>query len=361
MRAVPVQKSIKRSAAIGVLTAVAIAGLAACTSGATSASSQAAGAESFSGEMAAATTGVAAPELERNALDAPSQAADQPAVTPELPATVPVDGSKVIKTGNLSVRLLVGPVAPTDDRQADRDANAAARATAITQAGAGARSIAVAAGGFQAGADGGGSSMSLTLRVPAEQYDAVVDKLAALGELTNRTETSQDVTAQVADVNSRVESMTASVARVRALLASATDISDVISIESELAVREANLESLQQQQAALSGQVALSTISMTLTAVTTDAAGTEPVPQDSGFIAGLNSGWAALLGFLGGLAGVLGVLLPFLPVIALAGLLIWWLIRRARRSRSGPADPATPGTAPTAAPETQQPVGVGSG
>ena len=360
MRAVPGRKSIKRSAAIGVLTAVAIAGLAACTSGATSASSQAAGAESFSGEMAAATTGVAAPELERNALDAPSQAADQP-VTPELPATVPVDGSKVIKTGNLSVRLLVEPVAPTDDQQADRDANAAARAAAITRAGAGARSIAVAAGGFQAGADGGGSSMSLTLRVPAEQYDAVVDKLAALGELTNRTETSQDVTAQVADVTSRVESMTASVARVRALLASATDISDVISIESELAVREANLESLQQQQAALSGQVALSTISMTLTAVTTDAAGTEPVPQDSGFIAGLNSGWAALLGFLGGLAGVLGVLLPFLPVIALAGLLIWWLIRRARRSRSGPADPATPGTAPTAAPETQQPVGVGSG
>jgi hypothetical protein len=348
----------KRSAAIGVLAAVAIAGLAACTSGATSASSQAAGAESFSGEMAAAATGVAAPEPDRNALDAPAAAADQPAVTPELPATVPVDGSKVIKTGNLSVRLLVEPVAPTDDQQADRDANAAARAAAITRAGAGARSIAVAAGGFQAGADGGGSSMSLTLRVPAEQYDAVVDKLAALGELTNRTETSQDVTAQVADVNSRVESMTASVARVRALLASATDISDVISIESELAVREANLESLQQQQAALSGQVALSTISMTLTAVTTDAAGTEPAPQDSGFIAGLNSGWAALLGFLGGLAGVLGVLLPFLPVIALAGLLIWWLIRRAR---SGPADPATPGTAPTAAPETQQPVGVGSG
>ena len=184
---------------------------------------------------------------------------------------------------------------------------------------------------------------------------------AVLLELTNRTETSQDVTAQVADVNSRVESMTASVARVRALLASATGISDVISIESELAVREANLESLQQQQAALSGQVALSTISITLTAVTTDAAGTEPAPQDSGFIAGLNSGWAAMLGFLGGLAGVLGALLPFLPLIALAGLLIWWLIRRARRARSAQTDPITPRPQQTAAPETQQPVGVGSG
>ena len=74
------------------------------------------------------------------------------------------------------------------------------------------------------------------------------------------------MTGQVVDVNSRVDSMTASVARVRALLAQATSIADVISIESELSVREANLESLQQQQAALGGQVALSTISLSITA-----------------------------------------------------------------------------------------------
>ena len=139
------------------------------------------------------------------------------------------------------------------------------------------RGIATAAGGFQSSADGGGSQMTVTLRVPADQYDAVVDKLAALGEVTERTESSQDVTAQVVDVNSRVESMTASVARVRALLAQATNIADVISIESELSVREANLESLQQQQAALSGQVAMSTISLALTAVTNDPQATEPV------------------------------------------------------------------------------------
>ena len=294
--------------------------------------------------------------------DGSAPAADQSAAAVGQLVTAPVDGSKVIKTGDLSVRLVVEPVAATDDQRADREANATARAAALAQAGASARSIALAAGGFQSSADGGGSLMNLTLRVPAEQYDAVVDKLAALGELTNRTETSQDVTAQVADVNSRVESMTASVARVRALLAAATDITDVISIESELAAREANLESLQQQQAALSGQVAMSTISMTLTAVTKDAAGIEPVTQDSGFITGLNSGWAALLGFLGGLAAAFGLILPFLPLIIAAGLLIWWLIRRSRRrSRPAPADPVAPRPEPAAAPEAPEPVGVGSG
>jgi predicted lipid-binding transport protein (Tim44 family) len=117
----------------------------------------------------------------------------------------------------------------------------------------------------------------------------------------------------------------------------------VIAIESELAVREANLESLQQQQAALGGQVALSTVSLTLTAVTKDGAVTEPDVTGGGFIAGLTSGWAALLGFLGGLAGVFGAVLPFLPLIAAGVLLIWWVVRRARRRSRSMAGSAAPG------------------
>ena len=94
----------------------------------------------------------------------------------------------------------------------------------------------------------------ITMRVPVERYAAVINKILALGELTSRTESSQDVTADVVDVNSRVKTMTASVARIRTLLSKATRIGDVIAIESELAVREADLESLEQQQASLGGR-----------------------------------------------------------------------------------------------------------
>lgn len=92
------------------------------------------------------------------------------------------------------------------------------------------------------------------MRVPVERYAAVINKILTLGELTSRTESSQDVTADVVDVNSRVKTMTASVARIRTLLSKATRIGDVIAIESELAVREADLESLEQQQASLGGR-----------------------------------------------------------------------------------------------------------
>lgn len=357
--------AVGRAVSITGVVAAAVIALAGCTSGSTSSSAT----ESF----AAATSAAAAAAPARDAAGAADSAAGAAggvgeaetgaAVDPAAPlppeqsaadqlaaaqsAGAPVDGSKVIKTANLSVKLTVEPVPETDDAAADREANVAARAAAISQATSSVRGIATTAGGFQSSADGGGSTMAITVRVPAEQYDAVIDKLAALGELTNRTETSQDVTAEVVDVNSRVESMTASVARVRALLAEATDIADVIAIESELAVREANLESLQQQQAALAGQVALSTVSVTLTAVTQDAAPTEPATEESGFLAGLQSGWAALLGFLSWIGGALGAVLPFLPLIAAAGLLVWWVIRLRRRSRRNPTEPPSGGPAPT--------------
>lgn len=343
--------------------------LTACTSGSSASTESVAGANAMATNAAAAAPerdatagqGAAAGSSNSSATDSGASATDGGTLTGNQLAAAPVDGSKIIRTADLSVKIVVEPVAASADESADRQANATARAAAVAQAATTARTAATTAGGFQSSADGGGSATNLTLRVPADQYDAVVEKLAALGDVTNRTETSQDVTAEVVDVNSRVESMTASVARVRALLAAATDIADVISIESELAAREANLESLQQQQAALSGQVALSTVSLTLTAVTRDATTTEPVTSDSGFLAGLTSGWSALLGFLGGLAGVLGAVLPFLPLIAGGALLIWWVIRRARR-RSRPATGPTGGPAATpAVAEQDAPVGAGVG
>ena len=238
-----------------LLGALAMSVVVACSSG--SASSSGGDYAAQSAPQAAAATAAAperatAPEAEIGAAvpgAADSAGGSAAGSAGQQLATVPVDGTKVIKTADLSVRLEVEPVPATDDAAGDREANAKVRADTVAATTGTIRGIASTAGGFVASADGGGSQMSVTLRVPADQYDAVLDKIAGLGPVTNRTESSQDVTAQIVDVNSRVASMTASVARVRALLGQATSIADVISIESELAIREADLESLQQQQA----------------------------------------------------------------------------------------------------------------
>lgn len=381
MRASRVRTSWGRVAALAAVAALAVITMASCTSGPSSDSAESAfAAPSATGANPAPERGAAGSAQSAPGAGGEAAVAAGDAAAAGVPTRLSAEGSKVIKTADLTVRLVVEPVPDTDDAVADREANASARSAAITQAAGSVRGIATAAGGFQSSANGGGSQLAVSLRVPAEQYDAVVDKVTAIGELTNRTESSQDVTTEVVDVKSRVESMTASVARVRALLAQATNIADVIAIESELSVREANLESLQQQQAHLDGQVALSTVSITLNAVTDDPTTTEPTTQDTGFVAGIKAGWAALLGFFTWIGGAVGAVLPFVPLIAVAGLIVWWVIRRARRGRAPagaagpPVTPRDGASAPAAgearageapageaqAKESQQPAGVGS-
>ena len=58
----------------------------------------------------------------------------------------------------------------------------------------------------------------------------------------DRTAKAEDVTDQVVDVDSRIKSQRASVARVRELMDRATKLSDVVELEGELSNREADLE-----------------------------------------------------------------------------------------------------------------------
>jgi len=351
-----------RWAATAAVVATTIVSLAGCTSGSSSSGDPAGVGASFGAAEAASDQFASAPPAASGGSAASDGgAAGAPTGAQRQLATVPVDGSKVIKTADLAVRLVVAPVPATADSAADATANTAARAAAIATATMSVRGIAAAAGGFQSSAEGGGSQMTISLRVPADQYDAVVDKVAALGELTKRTESSQDVTAELVDAASRIDTMTASVARVRALLGQAANIADVISIESELAAREADLESLQQQQAALTGRVAMSTVSLSLSAITDQSATTEPVTDDTGFVAGLRDGWAALVAFGGWIGGAAGALLPFLPVLLAVGLLVWWIARRLRR-RARRVDPSPAGTPPGGEPAVQpEPESVGAG
>ena len=141
------------------------------------------------------------------------------------------------------------------------------------------------------------------------------------------------------DFEARVASQQASVARVRALLVQATSIGDVVAIESELARREADLDSLTNRLAALRDQVAMSTLSVELH--TPSTAVLDDDPRAAGFSDGLDAGWRGLVALGTAVAAVAGFLLPFLPVLAVL-LGVGWLTRPLFRGRRAPA-PAGPG------------------
>ncbi len=202
------------------------------------------------------------------------------------------------------------------------------------------RTAAASVGGFVTEEQSGDNGSWLVLRVPADALDRLLDEVAGYGRVTSRGTQVVDTTEQVVDLDARVATQTASVARVRGLLAEAKSIGDVVAIESELARRQAELDSLTRRLAALRDQVALSTLTVDLR-----GPGTVPPPDGGpapGFVDGLAAGWEGLRLIGSAAAAVVGFMLPFLPVLAvLAGFVL--LVRRIVRARRRPAAAAASG------------------
>jgi hypothetical protein len=192
------------------------------------------------------------------------------------------------------------------------------------------RTAASAAGGFVAEEQADAAGSWLVLRVPAAGLDRLVDDLAATGTVLLRSGRVEDATAQVVDLDSRVASQQASVTRVRALLAQARSIGDVVTVEAELARREADLDALERRLAAVRDRVALATLTVELRAAPAPAPGAAP----RGFGAGLGAGWAGLRAVGAALATAAGFVLPFLPLVAVGAGAVW-AVRRRRARRQG--------------------------
>ncbi|SFC37152.1 DUF4349 domain-containing protein [Streptomyces aidingensis] len=192
----------------------------------------------------------------------------------------------------------------------------------------------------------------ITLRVPPEEYGSLLQELAGLGRLAHREVTTEDVTREVVDVESRIASQEESVARVRALMEDATTLTDVVTLESELSRRQADLEALKAQQKSLSEQTGMATITLELREPEAEEIEPEEA-EDAGpsLPDALRGGWDAFLTTLLWIAVVIGAALPFVVTVVVVVLFGRWLRKRLpARPRPGRAAPPPPPAAPAPAP-----------
>jgi hypothetical protein len=185
--------------------------------------------------------------------------------------------------------------------------------------------------------DGAPVYARLVVRVPAGSFNDAMTALEKVGDLRGSDRKSEDVSAQVIDTDVRVRAQEASLRRVEQLLARAQSLKDIIWIESQLTSRQAELDSLEGQQAWLADQTRDSTIVVDISRTPEDPPREEKA--DAGFLAGLDGGMAALGAVAVGVATVVGALLPFLVVLALLGVPAWLLVRRSARRRRAAATP----------------------
>ncbi len=185
-------------------------------------------------------------------------------------------------------------------------------------------------------------SATVTVQVPPTSFGSTLDSVARLGRQLSRSRSAEDVTSQVIDVDSRIASQQVSVARMRALLARATTVGQVVQVESELSRREADLESFQAQLKALRDTTDLATVQVTL--VPPQVKHVTPAKKAGttlGFLHGLRGGWDAFLAMLAVALTVVGALVPFAVALALIGVpaLVVWRSRRRQRP-TAPVAPA---------------------
>lgn len=298
-------------------------------------------AQSSAAASSAAGSASAAPSQPKDADGKPSGGTPSGGESPRQPATPPVlDGRQIIRTGSFTLSL---SVPQTDDAEADQKALAAKINETVIKA----RAAATGAGGFVSASEGDAKTQSITLRVPVAQYDAVRAALAGLGPMTG-SENSEDVTANLADMEGRIATMKKAIERIRALLANAQRVQDIIAIESELSQREAELEGILRQQAAMKDKAALSTITVVVSgSIVSGPAVKRPAVPDvrmanlvlakpGGFTGGLLGATDELKAIGAALLTVAGALLPILPIaLVLAAGVLWW-IRWRRRVNPAP-------------------------
>ncbi|MFI5619397.1 DUF4349 domain-containing protein [Streptomyces sp. NPDC051567] len=240
---------------------------------------------------------------------------------------------------------------------------------------AGARTAVEGAGGYVSGEsthrDGDGRVTStVTLRVPGERFDSVLGALEGGGKLLNRKVDAQDVTEKVTDVDSRVRSQQASVARVREMMGKASALSDVVMLEGELSKRQSDLESLLAQQSGLKDRTSMGTVTLEVS-----EPGAREEKDEPAFADALEGGWRVFATLVRYLVLAVAAVLPFALTagLVMAGFRVHRKLRPARPrtglapkrvparqpwpapAPAGPAATTTPGAAPAPTPAEEAP------
>ncbi|MGI9609972.1 MAG: DUF4349 domain-containing protein [Acidimicrobiia bacterium] len=194
--------------------------------------------------------------------------------TTESPSTAPDEVESVVVDEEAASRVTAQAVVATVDLGRDIifTADMTVAVEDVPGAGTEATRIVNGLGGYLFAQQSVGSPEPrsvLTFKVPPENFQEALSKLGAIGEIRSQNVSANDVTDAIVDLESRIATAATSVARLRALLEEATDIETIVELENELLTRETQLETLRGQHRTLQDQVALASVSVSLTEATT--------------------------------------------------------------------------------------------
>ncbi len=171
---------------------------------------------------------------------------------------------------------------------------------------------------------------SLTIRVQADKYDAMLAELAKTGKVMNQNITGRDVTEEYVDAEARLKTQRELESRLLQLLAEKTaNLTAVVEVEQKLASVRENIEKTEGRMRMLKDQASFSTITLSIY---------EPAilnTSSGGFFYELERGMEkGLTGFTAVLSGIITFVIALSPILAIIGLIIYITIRIIKKKKA---------------------------
>lgn len=125
--------------------------------------------------------------------------------------------------------------------------------------------ITTAKGGYlETRTDTSWSGTTLRLRVPASAFDEIIGAVESLGTVTSRRVENEDVTDQYIDTDARLKNKKVLLKRLRKLLDQATEVKDILSIETELNRIQSDIDSMTARIKSLQGRVDFASLDLSI-------------------------------------------------------------------------------------------------
>jgi hypothetical protein len=170
---------------------------------------------------------------------------------------------------------------------------------------------------------------SFKLRVPKVNYDKFILDVGSLGNVINRTSSSQNVTLQYFDNEARLNSLKLQEQRLLDILKNTGTLKDMLEIEKELANVRYQIENLTSTQKKLDNLVDYATVNIDLLEVQKlQVQKAAPVTlwqkMSKAFVDSITS----LINIFKGLLVVISVIIPYAVVLGILGIPGYYLVRK---------------------------------
>lgn len=176
---------------------------------------------------------------------------------------------------------------------------------------------------------------SLSVRVPSGNLDAFLGGVEGVGRITDRSESTTDMTVEYTDNQARLDTLYAKMERLNELMSQAQEVSDLIELETAIADTQYDIDRYETSQRSIDRRVEMSSVSVTLLE---EGPAQSASAQDMGLGERLRAAFDASVQWLGGffrnLLVFVTMALPVALPVAVIALAAWLIVRRRRARRT---------------------------